>query len=74
METQKGKVTLVCGTLLSLIMFATYILNPVLLWRLVKNDVLRNLRYRTRKLETNKLEMNGYRNANAMSKSKVKSS
>lgn len=74
-ETQKGKVTLVCGTLLSLIMFATYILNPVLLWRLVKNDVLRNLRYRTRKLETNKLELNGHLNANAMTKvHKVKSS
>lgn len=58
-ESERGRVTHVCAALLTLIMLVTYILNPVLLWRLVKNDILRNLRYKTLKLRQNELEMNG---------------
>lgn len=63
--TQWQRITFTFAFLLSVAMFVMYIINPVLLWRLFKNDVLRQMK-------SKKLKVNGNRNVLNETMAKVK--
>ena len=54
---ERARLTLVFQFFLSLVMIVMYFINPILLWRLLKNDVLRNLK--KKKSDKGKVEQNG---------------
>lgn len=65
--TERHRVTVTFAAMLSVAMFLMYIINPILLWRLVKNDVLRNLRAKQKYVH-----MNGNQNFSDITTQKVK--
>lgn len=54
-----NKNTLTYSVILSAVLFLMYIINQILLWRLIKNDILRNLHYRRLKVNGNNNIPNG---------------
>ena len=54
-----NKNTLTYSVILSAVLVLMYIINQILLWRLIKNDILRNLHYRRLKVNGNNNIPNG---------------